>query len=178
MKDQIMTYKTPVAAAFAAFLTLATAPLALAGDITVKDAYLRVSGAMAKSAAAFMTIENAGAQDRLISATSDLAKKVELHTHQQETGGVMRMIHVEEGFAIPASGSHALSRGADHVMFMGLNSVPAQGEKITLTLTFENAGDVLVEVPVDNERAEVGMDQGKMDHSTMGHGSKQEGVSN
>jgi len=37
---------------------------------------------------------------------------------------------------------------------------------------------VLVEVPVDNERAEVGMDQGKMDHSTMGHGAKQEGVSN
>lgn len=167
MKDDKMTYKMLFAAASAAFLSLATAPLAWAGDIAVKDAYLRVSGAMAKSGAAFMTIENTGAEDRLIGATSDLAQKVELHTHLQDAAGVMKMLHVEEGFVIPENGSHALARGGDHVMFLGLNSVPVQGDTITVTLTFEKAGDLVVQVPVDNERAEGGMDHNKMDHGNM-----------
>ncbi|SEN60020.1 hypothetical protein SAMN05216227_101826 [Pseudorhodobacter antarcticus] len=160
-----MTQTKFFAAAAAAFFVLA-APMAQAGDITVNDAYLRVSGAMAKSAAAFMVIENVGAEDRLISVTSDLAQKVELHTHQQDAGGVMKMTHVEEGFAIPAKGQHGLVRGADHVMFLGLNSVPVQGDVVTLTLTFEKAGDVVVEVPVDNDRAEAPMEHGAMDHET------------
>lgn len=162
-----MNYKSLLAAASVAILSFTAAPLAWAGDITVKDAYVRVSGAMAKSGAAFMTIENAGAEDRLIAASSDLSEKVELHTHMQDAAGVMKMVHVEEGFVIPAGGSHALDRGADHVMFLGLKSVPAQGDKIMLTLTFEKAGDVVIEVPVDNERAAGGMDHGKMGHGTM-----------
>lgn len=165
------------AVASAAFMSFASAIAAQAGDITVKDAYLRVSGPMAKSGAAFMTIENAGGEDRLIGAASDIAVKTELHTHLQDAAGVMKMVHVEEGFAIPAAGSHALVRGADHVMFMGLNSVPAQGEMVTLTLTFEKAGDVVIEVPVDNERVE-GMGAGKMDHGKMGHGAMKGAPSN
>ncbi|RUS65066.1 copper chaperone PCu(A)C [Pseudorhodobacter sp. E13] len=168
-----MTTKSLLLAATAAVFTLASAPFAFAGDITIKDPYLRVSGAMAKTAAAFMTIENAGAEDRLIDAHSDLSEKVELHTHKQNADGVMQMLHVEEGFAIPAGGSHALERGADHVMFLGLNSVPAEGDKITLVLTFEKAGEVTVEVPVDNTRAPAagGMEHGKMDHGKMNHGA-------
>jgi hypothetical protein len=60
-------------------------------------------------------------------------------------------------------------------MFLGLNSVPVAGESISLTLTFEKAGDVTIEVPVDNERMP---DMGKMDHSTMGHGKMKGGASN
>ncbi len=166
-----MISKSLFVAASAAFFSIAAAPMAFAADITVKDAYLRVSGAMAKTAAAFMTIENAGADDRLIDAHSDLSQRVELHTHKQDANGVMQMLHVEEGFAIPAGGSHALERGADHVMFLGLNSVPAEGDVVTLTLTFEKAGEVTVEVPVDNTRAAGGMGHGNMDHGKMNHGA-------
>jgi copper(I)-binding protein len=170
MKEISMQKTNAFAAAAAAFFALA-APMAQAGDITVTDAYLRVSGAMAQSAAAFMVIENAGAEDRLVSATSDLAKKVELHTHEQDAAGVMKMIHVEEGFVIPENGEHGLVRGADHVMFLGLNSVPVQGDKVTVTLTFEKAGDVVVEVPVDNERAAAAMKHGDMGNGKMDHGT-------
>ena len=173
MKDTQMNSKSLFVAATAAFLAIAVAPLAHAGDIIVKDPYLRVSGAMAKTAAAFMTIENMGAEDRLIDAHSDLSQRVELHTHRQDANGVMQMLHVEEGFAIPAGGSHALVRGADHVMFLGLKTVPAEGDVITLVLTFEKAGEVTVEVPVDNARAPVagGMEHGKMQHGKMQHGA-------
>jgi copper(I)-binding protein len=37
-------------------------------------------------------------------------------------------------------------------MFMGLKEPLKHGEVVEVTLTFENAGDVVVEIPVDLER--------------------------
>jgi len=129
-----------------------------AGDIEVQDAYMRSSGAMAKSGAAFMQIVNNGPEDdRLIDAASDLSMRVELHTHKASADGVMQMVHVPEGFVIPAGGSHALARGGDHVMFMGLTRKVAHGDVVTLTLTFEKAGEMTIEVPVDLERNDAPM---------------------
>jgi copper(I)-binding protein len=169
-----MTTKSLFAAASAVFLALASAPMALAADITIADPYMRVSGAMATSAAAFMTIENHGAEDRLIDVHAEIAQKVQLHTHLQDANGVMKMMHVEDGIPIAAGETHMLQRGGEHVMFLGLNTVPVQGDVISLTLTFEKAGDIAVEVPVDNDRApKMGkaMDHSKMDHSKMKSGS-------
>lgn len=134
---------------------LATFALALPGfaEIAVKDPYARVSTMMSKSGAAFMVLENSGdSDDRLVSAASDVAERVELHTHKSDESGVMRMMEVEEGFAIPAGGSHALARGGDHVMFLGLTRSLEHGDTVTVTLTFEQTGDVEVEIPVDLER--------------------------
>ena len=126
---------------------------ALAGDITVSDAYARASSPVAKSGAAFMTLRNAGdTDDRLVGVSSEAAAKVELHTHKDDGNGVMQMLHVEEGFVVPAGGMHMLERGGDHVMLMGLTGPMSQGDTVTLTLTFENAGDMVVDVPVDLER--------------------------
>jgi copper(I)-binding protein len=72
------------------------------------------------------------------------------------------MMHVEEGFAVPAGGMHMLARGGDHVMLMGLNQSLAHGDVVSVTLTFEQAGDVTVDIPVDLERKP---DHGAMDHS-------------
>ena len=122
-------------------------------DIVVKDAYARSAMATAKTGAAFMVIENTGAgDDRLVSVSSDAAAKGEHHTHIADDNGVMRMTEVEEGFVIPANGSHALKRGGDHVMFMGLTAPFEQDKTVTVTLTFEAAGEKVVEIPVDLER--------------------------
>jgi copper(I)-binding protein len=48
---------------------------------------------------------------------------------------------------------HALERGGDHVMFMGLSAPMTQGDEILVTLMFENAGAVSITVPVDLKRA-------------------------
>ncbi|MCL4187736.1 MAG: copper chaperone PCu(A)C [Rhodobacteraceae bacterium] len=133
-------------------LASAAAPAAAADStIEVRDAYIRASGAMAIAAGAFMTIANHGAaEDRLIAASvdGDLAARAELHTHIQDAQGVMRMVEVKDGFAIPAGGEHALARGADHVMLMGLRRPLVEGESVAITLTFEVAGQIVVEVPV------------------------------
>lgn len=144
-----------------AALTLAVPAWA---EIEIHDQYARSSNTMA--GAAFMVIHNHGdTDDRLIGVTSDAAQRVELHTHTEDENGVMKMIHVEDGFVLPAGGELALVRGADHVMFMGLTAPFEQDAIITITFQFENAGDVIVEIPVDQDR----MDHGAMDHDNMDH---------
>lgn len=145
-------------------MTLFALPALAADGIAIQDPYARTMGGMGASGAVFFTIENHQASDdTLIDAKSDAAKKVELHTHKEDANGVMQMRHVPEGFAIPAGASHALARGGDHVMLMGLTRDLNDGDKVAVTLVFETAGEVVIEAVVDNARkAEA------MDHS--GHG--------
>lgn len=150
-----MSLKTLV---FAAGLALASLPAlamddAKTGAIMVMDPYARVSSPVAKSGAAFMQIMNHGAEDdRLVSATSPAAARVELHTHIDDGNGVMLMREIEGGMAIPAGQTHSLARGGDHVMFMGLTESWTQGDVVPVTLVFEKAGEVMLEIPVDLER--------------------------
>jgi len=150
-----MSFKTKLLASMA---TVALAVPALAETtISVNDAYARSAGKLAKAGAAFLMIENTGdTDDRLVGATSDVADRVELHTHEVNDDGVAKMIHVEEGFVIPAGETHMLKRGGDHVMFMGLKQPFEQGDMIPVTLIFEQAGEVEIEVPVDLERKSKG----------------------
>lgn len=137
----------------AGFATLALVTPATAQEIEIHDPYARSASPMAKTGAAFMVIRNHGdADDRLIGAASPAAERVELHTHREEDG-VMRMIHVEDGFDLPGGdGEIVLERGGRHVMFMGLTAPFAQGDVVPLTLTFETSGEVTLDVPVDLER--------------------------
>ena len=147
-----MSFKTTLLAAVAA-TALALPAAAEMAKIMVDDAYARASTPMAKSGAAFMGLMNhSGEDDRLIAASSDVARKVELHTHIEDANGVMKMTHVEEGFEIPAGEMVMLERGGKHVMFMGLTEPFEQGKMIDVTLTFEKAGDVVVQIPVDLDR--------------------------
>lgn len=145
--------KTALAAAVAAVaLPLFTLPALAHDGVMINDAYARfMPGAMA--GAAFMLIENHTTEDdRLIGVAATIAEKVELHTHVHGNDGTMQMVHVPEGFPIPAGATHALQRGGDHVMFMGLTERPADGTTVHVTLTFEKAGVVELDVPVDSTR--------------------------
>ena len=144
-----MSLKSSLLAAIASLVLVTPAT---AQEIEIHDPYARSASPMAKSGAAFMVIRNTGdAGDRLIGVDSPAAQKVELHTHREEDG-VMRMIHVEEGFALPAGGEIRMQRGGHHVMMMGLTAPFEQGETIPLTLIFETSGEISLDVPVDLER--------------------------
>ena len=122
-------------------------------EITIEQAYARSATPNAMAGAAFMMILNdSDTADRLIRATSPAAKRVEIHTHRMNAEGAMQMIHLEDGLVIEAGQSHALARGGDHVMFMGLTEGWDQGDMVPLTLVFEQAGEVELEVVVDRER--------------------------
>ena len=129
---------------------------AFAGDITVENAWARASAGPARAGAAFMTIKNTGDADTLVSAKADISKKVELHTHIHDNG-VMKMRQVEN-IAV-GTGMTMLQPGGYHVMFMGLNEPLKEGTSFPLTLVFDKAGEISVDVMV---KAAGAMGQGKM----------------
>jgi periplasmic copper chaperone A len=161
----------------AATAAIAFAMPALAADIEISDAYARSASPTARTGAAFMQIVNHGEADRLIGAASPAADLVQLHTHISDGDGVMKMQHVEEGFEVPEGGTLALERGGNHVMLMGLTAPLEQGDTMSLTLTFEKAGDMTVDVPVDLERMPgsggMKMHQDKQKGHGMGQGQTQ-----
>lgn len=164
-----MTYRIRLALGALALCIAAPA----GAEILVREAYARASGPNAISGAAFMVLENTGARDdRLVAAASDSAERVELHTHLSDPNGVMRMVEVEDGFAVPAGQTHALARGGDHVMLIGLTRPLAHGDTVTLQLTFEQAGTLELTVPVDLERMPAGHGTG---HRAGGHGAGMSG---
>ena len=143
-----MPFKSLTLAAAAAFAL--TSPAFAESKIMIKDAYARGN---LKVGAAFLEIHNMGdTDDRLIEVRTEIAAKNELHTHKDMGDGVMKMMHVEEGFEIPAGGMHALKRGGDHLMFMGLTNRLEQGDTIDAVLVFEEAGEIEIAIPVDQER--------------------------
>lgn len=152
-------------AAPAALLSL---PALACDGFSVEGGYVRSSTAMSTSGAGFMTLVNQGTSDcRLVGARTEAAARAELHTHQIDANGVARMMEVEEGFAIPAGGTHALERGADHLMLMGLTAPLTQGQTVAVTFVFEDGSEATAELPVDNERmpGAMGGAMGGMGHS-------------
>lgn len=142
--------KLTMLAALTAF-ALPAAAFAQDATLTVADGYAR--SANPKAAGAFMTICNAGAADcTLTGASTDAAEKAELHTTKDMGDGIMKMSRIEGGITIPAGAEHALARGGDHVMLMGLTSPLKNGDEVALALDFGACGTVEAVLPVDNDR--------------------------
>ncbi|TGQ70958.1 MAG: copper chaperone PCu(A)C [Mesorhizobium sp.] len=119
------------------------------GDLEIEHPWSRATPAGAKVAGGYFTITNEGsAADRLLSISSDVSEKAELH-EMGVKDGVMTMRPVVGGLEIPAGGKVALAPGGYHLMFMGLKRQPKQGEKFAATLTFEKAGTVTIEFAVE-----------------------------
>lgn len=165
-----MTFKSIIISSLCAFTLPATFSSAAFADVIIHDAYARSSGATAKTGAAFFTIMNTGEiEDRLIDVSTAAAKIVQLHTHISGENGVMMMREDQDGFEVASGGIHSLKRGGDHVMMMDLTEPFVQGADLELVLTFEQAGDIAVTVPVDNEREPEEGAHSTLDHSTLNH---------
>jgi len=129
------------------------------GDLEIGHPWSRATPAGAKVAGGYFTVTNKGsAPDRLLSISSDVSEKAELH-EMGVKDGVMTMRPVAGGLEIPAGGKVALAPGGYHLMFIGLKRQPKQGEKFAATLTFEKAGAVSVDFAVE------GMGGGMDDHA-------------
>jgi copper(I)-binding protein len=136
--------------AFAASLAVATAALAQPAQIEVNNAWAGATPGKAENGAAYVTIQSPTA-DRLVSASSPVAAKAELHTMSME-GMVMKMRPMA-GVDIPAGQPVTLKPGGEHIMLMGLNQPLRQGQSFPLTLDFEKAGPRTVTVTVEKAGA-------------------------
>lgn len=131
------------------------------GDIEIVHPWSRATPPGAKVAGGYFTVTNTGSSpDRLLSISSEISAKAELH-EMGVKDGVMTMRPVSGGLEIPAGGKVALAPGGYHLMFIGLKQQPKQGEAFPATLTFEKAGTVTVEFAVEG----MGETGGMHDHA-------------
>ncbi|WP_292232668.1 copper chaperone PCu(A)C [Mesorhizobium sp.] len=158
------SFVSKAGAAFVLVFLLACVPGAFAhefkvGELEIGHPWSRATPPGAKVAGGYFTVTNKGnSPDRLLSISSDISDKAELH-EMGVKDGVMTMRPVTGGLEIPAGGKVALKPGGYHLMFIGLKRQPKQGEKFPATLTFEKAGSVAVEFAVE------GMGEMEMDHA-------------
>jgi copper(I)-binding protein len=117
------------------------------GDIEVRHPWSRATPPGAKVGVAYMEIHNrASRPDRLLSATSAAAKRVEMHVTQRD-GEVTKMRQVQS-FEVPARERYALRPGGSHLMLVELVRPLKQGERFSITLRFERARELEVELEV------------------------------
>jgi hypothetical protein len=126
------------------------------GGLHVVDPYARVIGP--SGAAYFRLMNQESTDDVLVSATSPDAGMVMLMHSAADANGVMQMQTEPDGFAVKAGEEYVLGSSGSHVMLMGLTHPIKGGDMVTLVLTFKQAGEVTVTLPVDNKRvADPGM---------------------
>ena len=165
----------PLATLFAAVLTLSLPAFAWAHDakthdataqqaITVTGAWARPTIAKMRISAAYFQAATTGGEDKLIAAKTANADKAELHQHIMENG-IAKMRPVDS-VAIAPGTPVVFQPGGYHVMIMGLKGPLNEGDSFPLTLTFEKAGDVTVNVMVMKKAAQ---GHGNMDHGAHKH---------
>ena len=119
------------------------------GALQISQPWARATPPSAPAGGGFLKITNTGTSpDRLISATSPAADIVQVHEMKMD-GSVMRMREVEKGLELPAGGSVTLAPGGYHLMMMGLKGPLKQGSTVPVTLVFEKAGTIDVELAVE-----------------------------
>lgn len=130
------------------------APRLCAGDLEIKDPWIRAMPPSSQATAAFMIIVNKGREPvTLVAGATPISPEVKpMITTQTRIDGqeVMGMEFVKS-FTIPAGKKYILAPGGDHIMLMKLKRAPKRGENLPLTLTFEcgeKREEILLNVPV------------------------------
>jgi len=94
-------------------------------------------------AAVYFTVVNHGGQpDTLLGATCACASGAAFH-EDLPTGMVMR-----QTVPIPSGDSLHLEPGGMHLMLTALKQLPKAGDRLTLSLRFARAGEIVLDVPV------------------------------
>lgn len=154
-------------------LMIATAAVAQEPTIRIDHAASHSMVPGAKVGDGYLVITNSGSEpDRLVAASSDRAKTVQLH-QMTMANGIMTMRELKGGLAIPAGQTVTLAPNY-HLMFQDVIKPFKQGETIRAVLSFEKAGEITVDFavgkiagPLDDVGGAGGMDHGAMDMPGM-----------
>jgi copper(I)-binding protein len=115
-------------------------------ELSVSEVWARPGIAEGNTGVFFIIDNPTGQADRLLLADSDVAQAVELHKTTM-ADGVMQMTP-QEFVEVPAGEQVVFQPGDLHVMLINLLSQLDVGDSFELTLSFENAGEIPLEVTV------------------------------
>ncbi len=138
---------------------LALSSSSWAGAVSVEGAYVRHMPPTQPNTGAFMTlVNNSDTARAAVSAESEVAETVELHTHIHDNG-VMRMRQVEK-IEVPANGKTELEPGGFHVMLIGLKQPLKVDQVVDINVNFDDGSSELVKAKVKSVMAGMKMKSG------------------
>ena len=118
------------------------------GALEIVHPWARATPPTAPTGGGYLSVKNTGTTpDHLISASSPAAGAVQVHEMKME-GSVMRMRELDGPLEIKPGETVTLAPGGLHLMMTGLKAPLKQGERVPLTLVFEKAGKIDVELSV------------------------------
>lgn len=131
-----------------AWLIATLTVLAAADTVTVHEPWSRASAGAARVGAVFVELRNpTDTPVRIISGTSPVCARVELHTHEHLPDGSARMIEIPS-IDIPAQGSVVLKPGGMHLMLIDLKERLVEGGTVDVTLSAADGGSVSVQAVI------------------------------
>lgn len=118
-------------------------------ELAVSEVWSRASASMQNAGAVYMNIAGGESSDRLIAVAVDesVAMKAEIHETtmaEGDDGQEMMAMQQVSSIEVPADGQAVLEPGGYHIMLMQLVEPLVDGGEFTVTLTFEEAGDIEV----------------------------------
>jgi len=118
------------------------------GPIRIGHPWARATPPVAPVAGGYLKLVNAGpAPDRLVSISSAIAERVEIH-ESTIVDGIARMRPVTGGVEVGAGATVEMKPGGTHIMFIKPDRPLKEGDVVPAILTFEGAGTVEVEFAV------------------------------
>lgn len=138
----------PRAAIAGALVVISLLPgVARTADLVIERPWARATPPGATVGAGYLEIRNTGrSADRLVGASTPAAAMVQVHEIRVADGEMqMREVGVLE---IPAGGSVRLEPGGLHLMLMDLTAPLVTGTTVPVTLEFDVAGRIPVELAV------------------------------
>lgn len=118
------------------------------GTLQIDHPWARATPPAAKNGAVYVEIRNTGSEpDRLLAVSTPAAEKAELHKTERD-GEILRMREAPT-VEIPPNDSALLQPGGLHIMLSGLKGALKAGTEFPLTLQFEKAGPIEVEIRIE-----------------------------
>jgi copper(I)-binding protein len=117
------------------------------GDLQITDATARES-TNDVSVLYFTVANRGGLDDELVGESVDPAVGASADLHTTVTNGNAAEMQLLPSLTIPAHTKVTFQTGGYHVMINGLKHSLKSGDRVTVTLTFRNAGAVALTVPV------------------------------
>ena len=144
------------------------------GPVMISDPWSPPLPPVAENGVVYLSLSNHEMKaDRLVGASTPVADRVEFHTSVKH--GSMMMMEKMQAVELPPHGNVALEPGGMHVMLIGMKNPLKKDTSFPLTLIFEHAGTVSVDVIVRSPAGASGApamnhntSSGMMEHNKAG----------
>lgn len=114
--------------------------------VSVTGALCRPTPVGRQSTGCYLTLTSTAA-DRLVSLSTPVAGRVEIHESRIESN-MMMMRELREGLPLPAGKTVELKPGGNHIMLLAVTAPLTEGQTVPLTLNFATATPVVVQATI------------------------------